>query len=321
MKLQYLKDTELEISLQNAVRTERKIIHIVILHIQEISRRKIFLARGYSSLFEYLVKEAKYSSSAAQRRIEAARLVTAVPSVAESLQSGDLNLSQIGEVQRAVKEAQKIHQTEITNEVKTQLVKAVLNQNQSNTQQICAEALNIPVIQAEAMKTQKDKSKRVEITFTAEQFAKYEQVRDQLAHKNFQKKRSQSMADVLETMFEELLKSGENKATFKRRASIPTESTAASVHAAPAPETKENAVTAMELDDSNTWKSLTPKRKRIVLNADSGYQYKDQKSGRVCGSRFNLEVDHLHPKWDQGSNERWNLRPLCRSHNQFRFRK
>jgi hypothetical protein len=228
-----------------------------------------------------------------------------------------------------------------------------LNQNHSNTQQICAEALNIPVVQTEAVKTQKDKSKRLEITFTADQFAKYEQVRDQLAHKNFQKKRIQSMADVMETMFDELLIRYGRKATQNIEDATSAEGTiriadeaagagnaAATVvpendlAAAPtknAPkknavtgmgsstEVKVNAVTTPEPENSKAWKSLTPKRKQAILSNDGCCQFKDSWSGRVCGSKFNLEIDHVQPRWASGPCDRSNLRVLCRGHNQYRY--
>lgn len=54
------------------LQSERKILHFVISHIEEMDRRKIYLKRAYSSLFEYLTRKYGYSPASAQRRIEAA---------------------------------------------------------------------------------------------------------------------------------------------------------------------------------------------------------------------------------------------------------
>lgn len=49
--------------------------------------------------------------------------------------------------------------------------------------------------------------------------------------------------------------------------------------------------------------------------ADGSCAYKDPITGRVCGSRFQVEIDHKVPKALGGSDELENLRVLCRQHN------
>jgi hypothetical protein len=289
MDITHFKDQELEASFKKVVQQERKIMHLVILHVQELERRQLFLARGFSSLFEYLTLNMKYSGAAAQRRIDAARLLSVVPSVAEKIESGELNLSQIGEIQKAVKSAEKIHQERITSAVKAEIVEKVSHQSTPATQQICAEMLNIPIVQSQKLKTQKDKSKRIEITLTEEQFTKFEKLRNRYALKNFRLKRTQEIADVLESIFDELLKQDD---------------------------VANDSISAAEVK----WKALTPKRKKLILQRDQACQFKDHQTGGVCGSQFQLEVDHIQPKWDGGENGPGNLRILCRQHNQFRNR-
>jgi 5-methylcytosine-specific restriction endonuclease McrA len=304
-------------------------MHIVILHVQEVSRRKLYLARGYGSLKNYLIEVLKYSGPSAQRRIEAAKLVTAVPSLSEKLEAGQINLSQIGEMHRAIGLAEKTHHEKITESAKADIIEKVAGQNVIATQQICAEFFDVPVVESQRVKTQKDFSKRLELTLSKEQFAKFEQVRDLLAHKNFQKKRSQSIADVLETMFDEFLEkrsagakhapadstSCETDTDFSNQGRPKQRSTSAEVSlgdlAKRSP--KEESETAK-------WTSLTPKRRKLILQKSNGCEFQDAKSGRVCSSTFNLQVDHIRPKWDGGSNDPSNLRVLCREHNIFRYR-
>src|SRR6478672_2299862 len=118
MELKFQNDEQIETGLRRLVEKERKILFAVILYIQEVHRRRIYLERGYPTLLMYLVKEMKYSQSAAQRRIEAARLNSEIPDVAGKIQSGDLNLSQVGEIQRSLKIAQRVHQVSVPLEVK-----------------------------------------------------------------------------------------------------------------------------------------------------------------------------------------------------------
>ena len=39
------------------------------------------------------------------------------------------------------------------------------------------------------------------------------------------------------------------------------------------------------------------------------------KSGQVCGSKWDLEIDHIQPFAQGGRTEKENLRVLCRAHN------
>ena len=59
--------------------------HIQVLHhLDEIDSRKLYLEQGFSSLFDYAVKELDYSEGAAYRRIKAMKLCRDLP-VTESL--------------------------------------------------------------------------------------------------------------------------------------------------------------------------------------------------------------------------------------------
>lgn len=103
-----LSNEELEFRLKDLVSKERKLLHVILEHIKEVDTRKLYLQRAYPSIYEYLVKELGYSGSAAMRRLEAARLLKEVPLVSMKIQEGSLNLSQIGELTRMVKEKKHI---------------------------------------------------------------------------------------------------------------------------------------------------------------------------------------------------------------------
>ena len=62
-------------------------------HLREIEARRLYLRRGFSSLFDYTVRELRYTEAAAWRRIKAMRLCRETRGVRERLQDGSLNLS------------------------------------------------------------------------------------------------------------------------------------------------------------------------------------------------------------------------------------
>ena len=68
-------------------------------HLDEIDRRGLALRRGFSSLFDYAVRELRFSDAAAQRRIQAMRLCRRHGWVRASLQSGELSMTAAGQLE------------------------------------------------------------------------------------------------------------------------------------------------------------------------------------------------------------------------------
>ena len=74
--------------------TDQRCIEVHILdHLDEIDRRGLALRRGFSSLFDYAVRELRFTDAAAQRRIQAMRLCRRHGWVRASLQSGELSMT------------------------------------------------------------------------------------------------------------------------------------------------------------------------------------------------------------------------------------
>ena len=96
-----LSDRELLRETRNLVRHERHLQGAVIDHLAEIEARGLYLERGFSSLFDYAVRELGYSDAAAARRIGAMRLCTDQPDAREGLRDGSLTLSAAAELQWA----------------------------------------------------------------------------------------------------------------------------------------------------------------------------------------------------------------------------
>ena len=71
---------------------ERKVLAGVLRHLIELERRRLYLPRGYSSLFEFCTQHLKYSRSAAGRRIASARTLAKFPSLEGYLLNGEINL-------------------------------------------------------------------------------------------------------------------------------------------------------------------------------------------------------------------------------------
>ena len=68
-------------------------------HLDEIDRRGLALLRGFSSLFDYAVRELRFTDAAAQRRIQAMRLCRRHGWVRASLQSGELSMTSAAQLE------------------------------------------------------------------------------------------------------------------------------------------------------------------------------------------------------------------------------
>ncbi|MCB9025951.1 MAG: HNH endonuclease [Bdellovibrionaceae bacterium] len=107
LNLKHLKDHELLTQTLNLVQKERHMLTQVLHHLKEVERRRLFSDLGYQSLFEYAVKELKYSEGQAGRRIQAMRLLKELPEIEKKIESGALSLTNISQAQAYFREVKK----------------------------------------------------------------------------------------------------------------------------------------------------------------------------------------------------------------------
>ncbi|MCB0355678.1 MAG: HNH endonuclease [Bdellovibrionales bacterium] len=105
MDLSKLKDAELLNQTQKLVEQERELLTQVLHHLCEVDRRKLYCDLGYSSLFDYAVKELHYSEGQAGRRIQTMRLIKEIPEVENKIATGRLSLTNIAQAQSYFREA------------------------------------------------------------------------------------------------------------------------------------------------------------------------------------------------------------------------
>ena len=96
-----LTDDALLAQTRKLARIEQQLNVTVIDHLREIEARRLYLRRGFSSLFDYAVRELGYTDSAASRRINAMRLCKEFEEVREGLQDGSITLTTAAHLQHA----------------------------------------------------------------------------------------------------------------------------------------------------------------------------------------------------------------------------
>lgn len=282
MDLKCLSDEALDQSLMSFVKEEKAALKVILLHIAEVDRRRLYLKMAYSSLRDYLTQRMGYDGGSAQRRLDAARLSHEVPSVIESIDRGEINLSQVTFLQKTLRVVgQQRPDQKTSKEVKASLVDEMKNKSVRETQVAVSQILNVEIKESPKVRHQANESVRFEVTLSKEQWQKLQEMRELLSTA----RPGGQWDQVLEYVAEKVIQ--------QKSKGISTNITAEA-----------------------SFYSL----KKQVHQRDQCCQYKNLKTGKICGSKWNLEVDHIQPLWAEGPNTLNNLRVLCSNHNKELYR-
>ena len=361
INLKTLSNDQLLLQTKNLVQKERQINIQVLQHLQEIQSRKLYLKRGFSSLFEYAVKELGYSESSAYRRIKAMKLCKELPETKLKMAKGELNLCTASKLQtvfekqekqiknKALRQQSTITQTLLSKNKKNQLNQnltkndaPIIHSEKSNYHELpISKAQKRAVIQQVQGKSNKEAEKILSNTFP-EVCSEKERVRninnDKVEIKVILDKDSQKKLEDLKKLlshknpnmsygelFSLLAELGLNKYDPNRK--INKQSKIVSKKPAPPQSKKILAEKAEQKLNSN---QKYPKHTRYISSVvrhhvwmrDQGQcTYICPKTKRRCSSNHLLQIDHIKPFSLGGTHEPDNLRLLCANHNQFAFSK
>ena len=149
-------------------------------HIAELEERRAYAEIGYDGMYSYLTRGLGYSDGAAYR-LQSARLLKQIPEVAEKIEEGKLNLSQLTQLQKCLKESEKKGE-DVTSKKTLEVLEKLENKNSFETQQTLAVEMNLPVQSQEKVKSQANESVRIELTLSKEDFAELEKAKNLLSH-------------------------------------------------------------------------------------------------------------------------------------------
>ena len=340
--------------LRQLVQTERKITAEIIELIREIDQKRYYLDYGHTSMFSFLVKEMGYTPSAVMRRIDAARLMREIPELQNDLKSGAINLSQVSMLAQAVRQKQKeikgsqkknafkeigVSQRQVSTETKSVLLEKVKSQDLIATQKIIAQGLDLKVQAYEKKSYQKDESVRWEVIFTKEQLQDLERVKELISHQY----PNPTMSEVFSFLAKQFLnrkdpirqKSKEKTGVKESKESNCIE-TAYAAPVVQARQVTEDAVAMISKDEVKLEhrqarrqtgpRYISQKIKQQIFKRDQCCQWtqetinaKGEITKTKCGSKFQLQIDHIKPKWQDGANNPANLQLLCSTHNKLKY--
>ena len=301
MNLKNFSDESLEQRLTKLVKTERKITHLVLECIAEIDQRKLYLKKAYPSLFEFLIQVHGYSPSAAMRRIDGARLLQQIPDVAEQLENGSVNLSQVALLQRADRELKKEIGSTIPVEIKRDLLAKIENQTQIKTEQLIAQTLNINLSAKNKTIQHQDECVTLTVTLSKEQMQILNEAQAAVSHAVAEK----NLASLVIYLAKKELARRKSKNFLRDK----PESVASTTATAIKPPTQKPQR-----------KPIPQSIKKHLLQTQPHCTFRDPQTDKVCGSKHFLQVDHIQSVSNGGSNELDNLQILCGQHNRYKFR-
>lgn len=148
MNLKNLSDHELWTKTETAAREERAATTLLLHHLAEVGRRRLFAKRGFSSLFEYCVKALAMSEPQAARRVNGARLLADFPEIEAPLQSGDLKLTNISQAQVFFRKEKIVSQ-----ERKREVLQKLMHQSTRETEKILIAESSAPKAGGDCIKS------------------------------------------------------------------------------------------------------------------------------------------------------------------------
>lgn len=264
-----MTDEELELRVARLVRNERKITLEILSLIQEADTRKHFLARGFSSTFDWLVRGHGYSQAAANRRIQSARFLKSTPEAAAEIISGKLNLSNLAQLNSALRRRELNLGQSVSVDEKLSLMNDLKGKSFEDAEKIIAKVFP-EARKREVFQSINGENTRLALNLDNDTVAALKRTKELLSHSL----PNSTWAEIISYLAKEYLK---RKDPLRKKS-----------------------------ESANH---------RVKSLAAGKCQFRDEKTGHVCGSAYQLEIDHIIPRTQGGSDEPENLRALCRQHN------
>jgi hypothetical protein len=297
-KLSGIKNDKLLFDLKTLVSDEKKLIRDILEYLEEVETRRLFLEKGFSSMFSFCTDFLGYSPQEAQIRIQAMRLGKALPEVKEQIQSGELSLSVAARVQAHVGREQKIRKLEnekpLDLQDKREIVKCVNNQSIRKSEEILLSIFpHHAVEEPEKVKAAGSDRVRVEMNLSKETYELLMKVKSLRSH----------VSDDFDGLVKDLCQMALRKHDPVEKKLKPKKLLFA------------QTVSAEKAYSSDRY--ISSSQKHSVWMRDQGRcTYKDRQTGRTCDSKYRVQYDHIQPISFGGKTTVENLRLLCFNHHQ-----
>lgn len=304
MNLRKLSDTELLDRTKILAAKEREVGTEVLWHLKEVSDRRLYSARGFSSVFEYTVKELKYSEAAAGRRVAAMRILSDLPEVASALEEGSLNLSTLSAAQGFFKREEIEQNKKYTVEEKREVLEALTHKSKRECEKILVSLSPESAVGQEKVKPLTETQTELRIIVDEETLKKVEKLRDLLAHQNPTGSYGKLLDLITEIALDKIDPQRIEERSQKRKAKKTQVTT---------PPAEEKTTHSQDPVDAPA--SAASLKRQSYLRDEGRCTYEDPVTGQVCGTTYKIQQDHIVPLALGGASTLENYQNRCSSHN------
>jgi hypothetical protein len=301
-----ISNQQLVLETKKAVAEERHLTARVLAHLAEVELRRLHLELGFSSLFEFCLKELGYSESEAFARISAMRLAREIPEAVQAVEEGRLSLTNLAKAQSYFRQEKRAGRA-----VAAEGKREVLKELEGLSTRECEKRLSAP----------EDAGKRL-ISFMADEAlqADLRRVREIWGNQDLS---DAALIGKMATMV--LAKIDPAKRKVKASVGAPQADSRRVGEVGNVGKAVGGEMGASEVGSGAVQppvEIIVPKSRSIpasvrqeVWRRDKGQCTYASKDGRRCSSRFALQWDHLDPYGYGGAHTANNLRLLCRAHH------
>lgn len=286
MNLTTMSDQTLWANVKTAAAEERAALTKVLHHLLEIETRKLYLARGFSSLYAMCTEYVGYSNYEAHVRIQAMRLMREIPVIEEKIEAGELSLTVAASAQAAFRREKK--KRTVAKSEKLALIEDLCGLSTREADFKIAEAFP-GELEPEKTKAISDDQIRIEFNANREQLEKFKRLKNHFAHTNYE-----GRWDLL----------------FEKLADLALAKIDAEFLCAPKVTEKPQSPGSRHIPKSAT--------QRIWHERSEGCAFVDPVTKRRCGETHGLQRDHIIEFARGGNHDAENLRWLCGAHNRYR---
>ena len=317
MNFRSLTDTQLIAGATTAVANERRITAETIKYFFEVNRRRLHLKMGYDSLFTMLRKHWGFCEPTAQLRKNAVFLMQDVPDVIEKIESGEMPVTVAANIQSFLY-AEKRSDRAYSREAKIELIETCSGKSARDVQKEFVRR-NPEIEKREVVRVTDENHVRVSHSISNKIEAKLQRIKLLWSHVEPNMSREQLLDRMAEITLDQIdpvrkaacAESRKARTLSKLDSSSPTTVVDGGVaydpfggDQLPAPEVRKSRCV-----------SQADRNEIHRANSEKGCEFVDSASGRKCGSKFQLQLDHIVPFSHGGTNEAANLRVICAAHN------
>jgi 5-methylcytosine-specific restriction endonuclease McrA len=293
---------------------------------QEISDRRLYLDRGFPTLFEMVTKQFGYCAGSAMRRINSMRLLREIPSIESKTESGELTLTVVSDVQSFFHSEAKESRPYSLN-AKIELIETCTNKSKREVEsELCRR--NPEREKRESIRQISEDRLRMSLSISGALNEQLNHLRDLLSHAHPNMSMEELIENLAELGLEKYDPARKARRAFARKETLHPKKASrcsAGTHAGsrvhrsslPPAETGDRRPVS-QVQESRSIRA-TARHDLAARENDVACTFVDPVTKRRCGSTRFIEIDHIEPYSYGGSNESQNLQYTCSAHNKLRW--